>query len=112
MKGAPVAVVDVADATSIAVSDSATCAIVGGGRVKCWGGGSYGEAGEVDGEARRPVTMRGLHDVVELSMGGEFACARESDASVWCWGSDEQGQLGDGASSDGDRVALVDFAAR
>jgi hypothetical protein len=96
-------------ASSLAVGDLFSCALVGGD-VRCWGNASYGRVGSDTGIvgcfegsacAPSPVSVDGLAElasvygpVVQVTAGAEEACARLRNGHVWCWGLNENGQLG------------------
>lgn len=67
-------------ATSIAVGPTSTCAVLQGGRAKCWG--------QLDA-----VLASG---VKSMCVGGEHACAVLEDETAVCFGSNDDGQLGTG----------------
>jgi len=83
-----------ADPISVAVSRSASCALLADGHVRCWGSGAYGAVG--DGTfSDRPIAVEvsDLTDAVELAGGWDHFCARRASGRVSCWGK----ILGDGA---------------
>ena len=106
--GAPsnVAATALSGVTKIAAGFSATCAIVTGGAVKCWG--SWPESG---GATTRfvPGDVTGLSSgVVDISVGTSHACVVTASGGAKCWGSNGFGQLGNGGTSDTPTVTPVD----
>ncbi len=113
-RSSPVAVLGMGSGvTSYALSAIATCAVVTGGRLKCWGGNGCGVLGV---EELRKVDIFGMPlscgsiaifnkliptDVVGLSSGVEsvamgwgHTCALLIGGEVSCWGSSQSGQTG------------------
>ena len=77
--------------------DYATCALINGGTVRCWGYNGYGQLGDGSSTNRSsPVQVSGITTAVEIVMGQYSTCARLSDATLRCWGWNGNGQLGDG----------------
>ena len=87
---------------SIAAGGYHSCALIGSGRVDCWGSNRYGQTGS--GAIRTqssPLTVPGLTGVSAVASGNVFSCAVRSDDTgparkISCWGSDSSGQLGVG----------------
>jgi alpha-tubulin suppressor-like RCC1 family protein len=82
------------------------CALLDGGRVKCWGANEHGELG--DGKSVnswKPVDVRGLvAPAIALAPGGRHSggshtCVVIEGGGVECWGRNDSGQLGDGTTS-------------
>lgn len=75
---------------------SHTCALLEGGRMKCWGDNRYGQLG--DGSqvnSITPVQVSGmLGGVIQIAAGQYHTCAVLSGGAVKCWGSNRRGQLG------------------
>jgi alpha-tubulin suppressor-like RCC1 family protein len=100
----PVAVVGIADATSVSAGSSHTCAVRTGGTVSCWGSDVDGQLG--NGPAggtvvnTAPVTVTGVTNAISVSAGGSHTCALLVGGSVKCWGKASMGQLGDGTTGD------------
>lgn len=84
-----------------------TCALLVGGRVRCWGRGEDGQLGYGDAVSRGgsgATIPRLLEDVdlgeavVSLTAGLEHSCALASSGRVYCWGSNSTGQIGYGST--------------
>lgn len=84
--------------TSVVVGSSATCALLTGGAVKCWGDNFRGAVGDGTTTNRlAPVDVTGLGSgVVAISASGEHVCALTTAGGVKCWGANFYGQIGDG----------------
>ena len=78
-----------------------TCALIEGGRLRCWGLNNSGQLGYGnldnigDNEpASTPGDVVFGEDVISVSVGGDHACVKLIDSTVRCWGSNATGQLG------------------
>ncbi len=103
---APVMVKGLTGATAISAG-GATCALLSGGTVQCWGDNTDGQLGDGTNTgpescdtaapcATTPVAVTGLTGATAISVGGYSACAIVSGGSVWCWGDNTYGELGNG----------------
>jgi alpha-tubulin suppressor-like RCC1 family protein len=96
----------------VSVGSAHTCAVLGDGRVACWGNNATGAlgAGLAVSSSNVPVAVVGMADAAQVAAGVDHSCALRRDRTVSCWGSDVQGQLGSGVGP-GDSptpVAVVD----
>lgn len=95
--------VDVEGLTSgvaeLVAGDHHTCALIIGGRIKCWGRNYFGQLGNgATAYSLIPVDVTGLADgVTSLVAGNDHTCVLLSAGGVKCWGANESGQLGDGS---------------
>jgi len=87
------------------------CAVLGSGRVKCWGsneavisGGVTGSGllGNASNEASSnvPVAVKGLVGVKSLASDQAGYCALLRDGRAECWGDNDYNELGDGKLGD------------
>jgi hypothetical protein len=96
-----------ADVETIALGPWHACAATAGGKVWCWGSGSFGELGTGytgwSGVAVPTVTVLGgpqFDGVDALAIGQSWrTCAHKTDNTVWCWG-DNVSRLIDPASTE------------
>jgi alpha-tubulin suppressor-like RCC1 family protein len=106
----------------------ARCALLPGGRAKCWGENQWGQLGLGDTENRGDgadevgaalplVDLGPGEEVIALASGVFHTCALLSGGRVKCWGWNYSGQLGlgdtenrgDGADEMGAALPLVDL---
>ena len=94
-----------ASAIAVAAGDSHSCAVLGDGRVKCWGYNDSGQLGLGDrvargdgpgemGDALGAVDLGTGHTATAVAVGSSHSCALLDDGSVKCWGGNDYGQLG------------------
>jgi hypothetical protein len=96
--------------TSISASGEHVCALLEGGRVRCWGSGFRGQLGYGNdhdvGQRDTPASAGDVDiggKVVQLAAGEAHTCALLDTGAVRCWGQGEEGRLGYGnARSIGD----------
>ena len=95
--------------TAIAAGDAHTCALAGGGAIKCWGWNASGQLGTgTITEWLFPVDVSGLSSgMAALSTGVWHTCALTGSGVAKCWGRNLWGQLGDGTFS-GNQLTPVD----
>jgi alpha-tubulin suppressor-like RCC1 family protein len=96
----PEAVNGLTGVTAIGAGSKHTCAVIGGGAVKCWGNNKYGQLGDGGtADSNLPVTVQGLTGATALGAGYGWTCALLGDGTVKCWGENGLGQLGNGAKT-------------
>ncbi|NVB38518.1 hypothetical protein G6O69_11815 [Pseudenhygromyxa sp. WMMC2535] len=81
-----------------------TCALLEGGRLRCWGAGDDGRLGYASdedlGDDELPASVGDVtvgEQVVGLALGGDHTCALVDTGKIRCWGSGALGQLGYGS---------------
>ncbi len=128
---APVPTVDLgrdARVEAVAAGVDHTCAVLTGGRVKCWGRNVRGQLGLGDtvdrgmdpsamGDALPAVNLGTSTAVRQVSCGFQHCCALLASGGVKCWGANDFGQLGlgdvetrgDGPEDMGDALPVLDL---
>lgn len=99
---APIAVPGVTAATSVALTATASCALLKNGTVKCWGADIWGALGDgpVDRGSYNPArTVPGLAGVTSLAAGAWHVCALLTNRTVKCWGLESAARHSAGAIS-------------
>ena len=92
----PEPVLGLTDVVDFDGSEGNGCALLGGGKVVCWGGGAEGQLGNGGRErSEAPVEVLGLDDIGTLARGADHACAGPRSGGLWCWGRNHLGELGD-----------------
>ncbi len=100
----PTPLVDVSGAVAVSMGINYGCALLGDGRIRCWGNDDEGQLG--DGTLALPtnrayaVDVVGIATAVEVAAASGHACARLMDDRVVCWGQNHEGQVGDGTRTD------------
>lgn len=99
-----------AKAIDVGAGREFSCALLLGGKVKCWGRNNYGQLGQGDTLTRGDEVDEMGDDLSEVPLGtnkratsisvGEYhACAVLNDGSLKCWGYNSYGVLGQGAGN-------------
>jgi alpha-tubulin suppressor-like RCC1 family protein len=83
-KWGPASRLEVIDgARRISTSSTQACAVVEGGRVRCWGAMRWGTPHVYD--------IAGISGATELEIGDGESCALLGDSELWCWRAEEFG---------------------
>lgn len=93
---------DVGVPTTIAASQSNTCAVTSTGQVRCWGSNASSQLGRGQDpslpKANKPLTVfRIPSGAKQVTVGLSHACAIV-DSLLACWGGNSMGQLGTGGT--------------
>lgn len=108
-RAAPVSVIKLfGAATDLSAGIGHTCALIGGGGIKCWGSNWSGQLGDGTTLDRAvPANVVGLtSSVAQVSAGGYITCAVTQSGNAKCWGFNRNGAVGDGTLTS--RYAPVD----
>jgi alpha-tubulin suppressor-like RCC1 family protein len=88
-------------AVGVTVGDEGSCALLVGGKVKCWGHNDSGQLGDgTTTDSSKPVLVRNLKNAIDVEAGEYHTCATKADGTEWCWGYNLYGQLGNGTTTD------------
>jgi alpha-tubulin suppressor-like RCC1 family protein len=109
----------------IATGARHSCALLSGGKIRCWGEGQFGKLGYGNtiyvGDRDVPASTGDVDTggvATQVAAGADHTCALLSSGEVVCWGLGGQGQLGygnsnnSGASSVPSVAGTVELGAR
>ena len=110
----PVAVnlADGMKAHTVSAGRDHTCALLGDGRIICWGSNSSGQLGDgtgVDNVAPVVVSLGSDRTAKSMESGALHTCAVLDDGSLVCWGLNADGQLGDATTTDRNAPVTVNL---
>lgn len=93
----PTLVPGVKGAIKLFAGETANCALLGDGGLKCWGSNNEGELGlGKQSSDERPQAVGGVSGIEHVCFASAHACALTQDHKLYCWGSNNFGQIGDG----------------
>ena len=103
------------DVVQVAAGGEHSCALVGDGKVFCWGRGGNGRLGnDTTSDVTHAVAVSSvdssstpLSGIVQISLGSVHSCALEDSGKVLCWGEGVDGRLGTGNTDEQMRPAYV-----
>ncbi len=82
---------------AVSAGSAHSCALVSGGRVKCWGDNHLGAFGDRSTtSSTTPVAASGIANAKAVSTGAFFTCALLPLGKIKCWGDNSNGKLGAG----------------
>ncbi|HTZ85714.1 MAG TPA: hypothetical protein VMB05_03510, partial [Solirubrobacteraceae bacterium] len=103
----PVAVSAITCATSVAVSDLDSFAVLGSGTVEAWGAdednrsGSFGDEGKYSPYSTTPVTVPGITTAVSVTADTPDVFVLLANGTIVGWGNDERTEFGNGFDASG-----------
>jgi len=101
----PIQVSNLSDATTISAGAFHSCAVLGTGKIQCWGVNYHGEFGNgTRTDSAVPQDVVGISTARSVVTGDRHTCALLAEGTVKCWGPNDVGQLGSGAP-----VSIVDL---
>ena len=105
----PMLVPNLKNVKKIEGGGSHTCAILKGGKLKCWGYNSNGQVGDGSTDDRyTPKQVVGMKSGVKQVSAGEYhTCAVKTNGKAKCWGYNGYGELGDRTTDDSPTPVLV-----
>lgn len=92
----------------LAAGENHTCAVMGDGKVNCWGNNASGQLGDdTVAERHTPVEVKNIPEptkpltkAVRITAGDDHNCVLVQTTGLRCWGENGAGQLGDGTTTD------------
>jgi len=104
----------IGDAVSVTAGSALSCALVAGGRVKCWGSNRYGQIlaleRQVNEQVPTPTEVPGVEGVSAIEAGATVTCGLAA-GKVLCWGADSGSTQGAGKPPTPVAIVGVDGAS-
>ncbi len=90
-----------ANASSLGLGGSYSCAVRTDHTIRCWGKNDNGELGDGTTTNRStPVAVLGITNATAVAGGNKHTCALLQDGTIKCWGRGVEGQLGNNTTTD------------
>jgi alpha-tubulin suppressor-like RCC1 family protein len=102
----PSIVSNINDAVHVSAGDRHSCAVLGSGKINCWGSSSLGDAARTNASTV-PVEVQNIKDATMVAAGDNYTCAVLASGHASCWGWGYEGRLGNGSNSATDTPVRV-----
>ena len=88
-------------AAGLATGVTHSCALMTGGRVRCWGDNSANQLGDntTTGRTKAASVVALNGSAIAVGAGRYHTCVLTTSGGVKCWGMDTAGQIGDGTGT-------------
>lgn len=92
----------------VSTGDGHSCAIDGGGLLRCWGTNDYGQLGDgTNTNQTLPTLVSTTEKFSQIAVGYYWTCAITRSGALYCWGGNG-GTIGDGTETDRWTPVLID----
>lgn len=101
VESTPVSVVTINNVKAVVAGLKHSCALLGTGKVMCWGDNTYGQLGNGDNKpSALPVEIKNIGAGIptDIALGNWHTCVLIKGVGIKCWGKNDFGQLGNNSN--------------